>query len=265
MKHYFRYLSLLVLTFWNTQTFAIDEIDRFAKRCDFYTEAEYGTKSLIEIRKNRNTLRLAKVPIQMSFADCEAIKYVVKLPNGSSVSLESAYPTNSDPEVKGSRYAWDANSPSSKYWYFTYGGWEDVGWMLIDKVTGRKIESKTECFAPEISIRKNLMALICTGTYENRSATIYIVNTAKDETVWSKPIAIQNCKHPDEYLNMNYFVAKKFDFINSTTLRVEGDCSMTESSGEKWFKVKQLVTISHDSLKSISNGVITKFDWVIGY
>lgn len=265
MKDYFRSFAIAALMFWSAQAFAVDEIDRFAKKCDFYTEAEYGTKSLAEIRKNRNVLRRAKVPIKMSFADCEAIKYVVKLPNGSSVSLEGAYPTNSDPDVKGLRYAWDSSSPSSKYWYFTYGGWETVGWILIDKVTGRKIKSQTECFAPEFSIRKNLMALICTGTYENRSPTIYIVDTAKDETVWSKPIAIHNCKHPDEYLNMNYFVAKKFNFINSTTLRVEGDCSMTESSGQKWVIVKQLVTVNEDGVKSISNGVITEIGWGINY
>lgn len=258
---YFRLLSFLVFTIWSAQAFALDDVDRFAKKCDFYTEVGFGADSLAAIKKNRNQLHLAKVPIQMSFANCEAIKYVIKLKNDSSVSLESAYPTNADPDVKGSRYEWDSASPSPQFWYFTYGGWEDAGWMLIDKTDGRKIGSSTECAYPLIKVKSNLIAVICNGAYENTVPSLYFVDVKKSSEVWSKPVEIPQCNENSS------FVSRKFEFINRTTLKLEGDCRLSAvlgnsiALGEKWVKVKAIIQISEDGLKVKSNGEVRLVDW----
>lgn len=261
MNQYFRYLSFLLLTAWSAQAFALDEIDRFAKRCDFYTQQGFGADSLAALKKDRNELRNAKVPIRMSFADCESIKYIVDLKNSAKVTIESAYPTNGDPDVKGLRFDWNPASPSPRFWYFTYGGWEDVGWVLIDKMSGQKIESKTECDPTDFAIGENLLAVVCTGIYENQTPTVYMVDIKKTKEIWSKPITIEKCNENSS------FVSRRFEFVNRSTFSLEGDCHLSTVRGKemilgkKWAKVKFMIQISEDSLKVKSNGVTEKVDW----
>ena len=261
MKQYFRYLSLLLLTVLSTQAFALDDIDRFAKKCDFYTEVGFGADSLAYQKKQRNELRRAGVPIRMSFASCEAIKYIIKLKNGSSVSLESAYPTNSDPDVKGSRYGWESDSPSPQFWYFTYGGWEDAGWVLIDKIDGRKIESGTDCSDHQIEMNANFLAVICSGAYENTTPTLYVLDFKRANEVWSNPVQIPMCNEGSK------LVSQKFEFANYSTFILEGNCRLSEIRGnaivrgKKWVKVKLEAQISEEGIHIKSNGLTEKISW----
>lgn len=261
MKQYFRYLSFLLLTVWSAQAFALDEIDRFAKKCDFYTEKGFGADSLAALKKNRNELRKAKVPIQMSFADCESVKYIIELENGTKDTIESAFPTNSDPDVKGDRFDWNSASPIPQFWYFTYGAWEDAGWVLIDKVDGRKIGSPQDCATATFSKQSSSFAVICEGSYSNTIPSIYIFRKSGNNKIWSEPIEIKSCNE------QAYFVSRKFEFIDPSTLILEGDCRLSAVhgraivSGKKWVKIKLLVQITEKNLKVKSNGATTKVDW----
>lgn len=261
MKHYFRYLPLLVLAFWSAQTFALDEIDRFAQKCDLFKSGDYNIKSMY--RRQVNELTKAKIPIKMSFEHCDFIRYVVQLKNGSTTVIENGFPTNKDPDNKESSYSWNPISPSKNYWLFNEGGWEWAGWVLVDKTTGRKITSKTECANHEMRGNGDFLAVICSGAYENTIPTVYVVNLKKTKEIWSQPIELQKCNEHAK------FVYQKFEFINQSTLHLEGNCRLSMVRGneivksKKWVKVKTLIQISEDGLKVKSEGVAEKIDWDI--
>lgn len=260
MKQYFRCLSFVILMVCSAQAFAFDEIDRFAKKCDLYIEPKSDLRPKQYLRKEKKTLKTANVPIRMSFEDCKAIKHIIKLKNGTAASVESSYSTNADPDNKGSRYSWSSFSPSSKYWFFTYYGWEDGGWLLIDKIDGRKIQSKTECPEPnDLIYQNNHIAVICQGNYENENPTIYVLKIDGKRDVWSKSIEIENCVSEGSYAS---FTSSKFEFVNASTLRVVGKCDLSQKNVvKKAVKVNDTIIFDEIGLTVKSKKRVTKVEW----
>lgn len=261
MKHYSRYLLLLAMTFFSMQAFAVDDIDRFSKKCDLFKDGDYNIKSWYRSRVKE--LVTANVPIKISFDRCDFIRYVIQLRNGSSTEIESGFPTNEDPDNKNSTYSWNPNSPSKNYWLFNEGGWEWAGWVLVEKTTGRRITSKTECANYEMRAMGDLLAVICSGAYENTIPTVYVVNFMKSNEVWSKPIPLQKCNEDSE------FALRKFTFVNPTKLNIEGDCRLSTDRGnirllgKKWVKVKANIEIFEGNLIVKSESLVTKVDWKV--
>lgn len=261
MKYYFRYLSLIVLIVWSAQAFALDEIDRFAKKCDLFESKDIGFYPREGLRSAKKILRQAKVPIHLSFADCKAIKHVIQLENGSTVTLESSYSSNSEPDDKGESHIWNPKSPSVNYWRFDTYGWEWNGFLLINKITGRKFTEPNECHANSMSMMDEMLAVVCQGSYENTVPTLYVLNGKNEKVIWSQPFEIPRCNEGAHY------VSRKFEFIDNATLNLEGDCRLSAVRGnsivrgKKWVKIKAVIQISEDSLKVKSNGVTRKIDW----
>lgn len=261
MKYYFRYLSLIVLIVWSAQAFALDEIDRFAKKCDLFESKDIGFYPRDGLRSEKKILRQAKVSIHLSFADCKAIRHVIQLENGSTVTLESSYSTNSEPDDKGESHIWNPKSPSLNYWRFDTYGWEWNGFLLINKITGRKFTEPNECHANSMSMMDEMLAVVCQGSYENTVPTLYVLNGKNEKVIWSQPFEIPRCNEGAHY------VSRKFEFKNSSTLIMVGDCRPTTVKGNaivrgtNWVKVNVGIQISVDGLKVNVNGKSTKVNW----
>ena len=261
MKQHFRYLFFSLLMLCSLQVFALDEVDRFAKKCDLYNAPKSDLKPKVYLRKEKRTLDAANVPIRMSFKDCKSIKHLVQLRNGKTVTLESGFPTNENPDNKGESYTWNSNSPSENYWRFDKSGWEWNGFVLINKMTGKSVTETSECVVNEMRMQNGLFAIICSGAYENTIPTLYIVDIQVTKEIWSNPIVIQKCNEDST------FVSRKFEFINRSTLSLEGDCLLSEIRGnaivrgKKWVKVKLEAQISEEGIHVKSNGLTEKISW----
>jgi hypothetical protein len=258
MRQYLRYFFLLVLMLWNVQAFAADEIDRFAKKCDLFDMPTHGFNAKASLKKEANALNQAKVPIRMSFSDCASIKYIIKLENGTNVSLESAFPTKENPDNKGESYTWNSNSPSENYWRFDKHGWECNGFLLVNKTTGREITETTECRANVMRMQNDLLALVCEGAYENSFPSLYIVDIGKKKTLWSEALRLKECQEYD------VFASSRFEFTSINILNVAGECQQrdyefSEAKKDYFFKVGRRSKVKDFSVKITSEGLVTRF------
>ena len=195
----------------------------FAKRCDLYRD-EISTRVsyLGQLIAERRKLKEAKAPISLSTNDCGAVKHLVRLPNGNSTYLESSYPTNTEPDDKGMRYWFVPDYKSTRYWMFNGYGWEWQTWLLIDKRSGLRIETPTECGINNVSERGNWIISICKGSYANTSPTTYAA-LVSDKTRWTGGIEIGFCAEG------RYF-SGEIVWTGAKTFAVRGYCELGTDS-----------------------------------
>ena len=260
MKQYFRYLTFLLLTVWSAQAFALDEIDRFVKRCEILTDSDFNKENIKNIKEQKKLLRHAAVPIHLSFADCNSVKHIIKLENGHQITVESHYSSKSNDDYRNTWYSWSQHSPSPKYWLFTYYGMGG-GWALINKNDGQRIHPNSECGdSNDLVMRANYLAVICQqGSYQNHTPTLYILKISdKSTNVWSKPIVIQNC---DKEGFHSMLITSKFKFVSDSTLRVIGKCELSNKSSQKFIKVDKTVQFDENGLTVKSDRGNRPVEW----
>lgn len=267
MKQYFRCLSFVILMVCSVQAFAFDEIDRFAKKCDLYSEPKSDLRLKVYLKKAKRTLDAANVPIRMSFKDCKSIKHIVQLKNGKEITLESGFATNENPDNKAESYTWNSNSPSKSYWRFDTSGWEWNGFVLINKVTGQSVTETSECHVNEMRMRSDLLAIVCEGAYENTFPSLYIVDLGKKAALWSEALLLNGCKENDA------FVSSRFEFVSNHVLNIAGECQQRDYEYSKtkkvyFFRVKRrsevkelAVTISSKGLNANGAGKAFGVKW----
>lgn len=254
MPQLFRLFAFVLFLLSSTRVFALDEVDRFAKKCDLF----HGQKDFFEdpkryYRKQTVTLKRAAVPIRLSFDTCK-LEYIIQLKNGTTTVVEHSYPTNADPDNKGTTNHWNPKSPSKKYWYFESGGWEWGGFVLVEKATGRQIKETSECGYHQMKLRGKLLAIVCGGNYENIVPAFYVVDFSKKELVWSNPIPLNTCQEHDA------FVPSQFEFTSPKDFHIAGECQARDyfySEREKTilFKIQRREKIKSFNVRVDSNGL----------
>lgn len=223
-------------------------VKSFVKRCNVYVNAESRDNASVRLTRERAKLRKHKVPISLHLADCENAHYKIGLRNGGVTLITFGYPTNEDPDYKGDQYEWTADSPSSDFWRFDFYGWEWGGWVLVDKRTGRKIETKTECGGGAVNLIKNYIATMCSGAYENKVDTLYIADMGSEPVNWSKGIQQGLCPN-DERFSLYEFQSQKPGMF-----AIEYQC-------ESGAVVKAVFSVDNSGLKSLIRGVNRHWEW----
>lgn len=232
----------------NAQAPVDPTVQSFVKRCNVYVNAENAHSSDFLLSGERAKLRAYKPPISLHLADCENAHYKIRLINGGVTFVKFGYPTKDDPDYKGDQYEWVPDSQSDRYWRFDFFGWEWGGWLLVDKRTGRKIETKTECGRGEIVFARNYIATMCSGAYENQVDTLYIADVEQEPVMWSKGIQQGLCPN-DERFSLHEFQSQK-----TGAFAIEYECD-SGSKGKASFKVDD------SGLKSRIRGVNRLWEW----
>lgn len=223
-------------------------VKSFVKRCNVYVNAENTKSSDVLLSSEREKLRTHKVPISLHLVDCENAHYKIRLKNGGVAFVTFGYPTKDDPDYKGDQYEWVPDSPSDLYWRFDFFGWEWGGWLLVDKRSGRKIETKTECGTGQIIMAQQYIATMCSGAYENEIDTLYVAEIHSETVKWSKGIQQGLCPN-DERFYLHDIQSKK-----PGTFSIEYRCD----SGSL---VKAYFSVDDSGLKSRIRGVDRHWEW----
>ena len=252
-------LAACVIASWGTNARSSDQVDHFIKQCHAYVNAEEEAWNLP--RKLRIEIRsLAKkgVPIRLLLNKCDFVRHEISLPNGSKVFLESGFPTKEDPDNKSSRYQWDSQSPSTKYWLFRFYGWEWAGWLLVDKRTGQLIETPTECSNAPIQLTRKMLATVCMGAYENQQPSIYLADLGGSAIRWSEGLPVRPCQEGDT------FRSRSLAFVSDEILTVSGECVVISYDSRKVIRriqVNQMVLITTKGLVTRAEGETATAGW----
>lgn len=231
---------------WGSQANAALPVDHkaFAARCDLFMPEGPQVKSHLQllIAESRK-LRSAKVPIALNVEQCKAVVHVISLTDGTSVRLESGYPTNADPDYKTTTYQFVPGYKSKRYWMFEGQGWESHTWLLVDKHSGRMIETTTECGPESVSEHGAWIVSVCTGAYENTRPTVYATHVG-EALRWTEGLSIDRCAQDSNFSGDIIWTSKDVFWV-------QGRCN----NGPHRAPVRQRFKIDHNGLRSqLPNG-----------
>lgn len=232
----------------NARPLVDPNVQSFVKRCNVYVNAENIKSSDVLLSSERAKLKTHKVPISLHLADCENAHYKIRLKNGEVTFVTFGYPTRDDPDYKGYQYEWVPDSPSNLYWHFDFFAWEWGGWLLVDKRSGRKIETKTECGTAQIIMAQQYIATMCSGAYENKIDTLYVAEIHSETVKWSTGIQQGLCPNNERFY-LHDIQSKKLGMFS-----IEYRC-------ESGRPVKSYFSVDDSGLKSRIRNADLKWAW----
>ncbi|MEO8121023.1 MAG: hypothetical protein ABI606_17085 [Rhodoferax sp.] len=208
------------------------------------------------IKEKQNLLKYG-VPIKLMLKKCNSLRFRIALPGRKFAEIETAYPTIDDPDTKGSQYHWEPKSPLKDYWLFNFYAWEWSGWRLINKKSGRTIETINECGNAPIALGHGLVATLCVGNYENDQPTLYVADAHKDDVKWSGGLVPGNCG------NTRRFYLDRIYIKSSSKLTVSGYCASQFPNRASLGRtvVNQTFSISGNGISTKVGSTVQTVEW----
>jgi hypothetical protein len=149
---------------------------QWAKDCDLFTQSADSKAVLIK----KSLVNKSNGPITFVSKGCK-LAFQVKPSLGQAIYLSESYPTNADPDNKGSRYWLRPAQSNATYWVLDEGGWEWASIVLVNKSTGVQIELQQECAQSIINANDKHIVAVCSGPYAGNNRLVLIDIAANGE------------------------------------------------------------------------------------